>query len=136
MTQLEKAAETVSERLLFTADLAQVLFEHNPDAILIVGEDGLIAAANRQAALLTMYPSSELIGMLVDEMLPDDVRGNHPAHRNGFFADARIRPMGVGLDLRLRRRNGADVPVDVNLSPVMLVQGTYVIATIRRRRAA
>lgn len=133
MTSLESAAQAVSETLLFNADLAQVLFQHNPDAILIVAEDGTVGAANRQAVLLTQYPASELIGLNVDALLPAAVRGNHPAHRAGFLADARVRPMGVGLELALRKRNGVEVPVDINLSPVALLQGMYVIATIRRR---
>ncbi len=130
---IEHAGKALGEELQFTADLASVLFEHNPDAIFIVGESGVIARANRQAALLTMYPASELRGLLVDDLLPDSVRGNHPAHRAGFLEDARVRPMGTGMDLRLLRRNGTEIPVDINLSPVMLVQGTYVIVTARRK---
>ncbi len=136
MTGIEHAGKVLGEELQFTADLASVLFEHNPDAIFIVGESGVIARANRQAALLTMYPSSELRGLLVDELLPEQVRGNHPAHRAGFLEDARVRPMGTGMDLRLLRRNGTEIPVDINLSPVMLVQGTFVIVTARRKPAA
>ncbi len=136
MTRIEHAGQQLVEELQFTADLASVLFEHNPDAIFIVSEGGIIARANRQAALLTMYPASELRGLLVDELLPDSVRGNHPAHRAGFLEDARVRPMGTGMDLRLLRRNGTEIPVDINLSPVMLVQGTFVIVTARRKPAA
>ena len=42
--------------------------------------------------------------------------------------------MGVDLDLKLRQKDGTEVPVDINLSPVVTVRGTYVIATIRRRK--
>lgn len=135
MTGIEHAGKQLGEELQFTADLASVLFEHNPDAIFIVGESGVIARANRQAALLTMYPASEMRGMLVDELLPESVRDNHPGHRASFLEDARVRPMGTGMDLRLRRRNGTEVPVDINLSPVALVQGMHVIVAVRRKNA-
>jgi protein-histidine pros-kinase len=133
MTGIEHAGRQFADEIQFSADLALVLFEHSPDAIVLVAEDGLIARGNRQAALLTMYPASELRGMLVDALLPESVRDNHPGHRARFLEDARVRPMGTGMDLRMRRRNGTEVPVDINLSPVMLVQGMFVIATIRRR---
>ena len=133
MTGLEHTARGLGEELQLSGDLATVLFEHSPDATMIVAETGIIARANRQAALLTMYPASELRGLLVDELLPEEVRGNHPAHRARFLEDARVRPMGTGMALNLRRRNGTEVPVDINLSPVMLVQGTFVIVTVRRK---
>lgn len=133
---IEDAGRAVADELLFTADLALVLFQHNPDMIVIVGEDGRIAAANRQAAILTQYPASMLVGMTVDDLLPESVRSNHPGHRSGFLADARNRPMGIGLDLRMRLRTGIEVPVDINLAPVALVQGLFTIATVRRRPSA
>lgn len=133
MSELTHVAQSLGEELQLSADLATVLFEHNPDAIFIVAETGLIVRANRQAALLTMYPASELRGISVDSLLPELVRQGHAEHRAGFTADARIRPMGAGLDLRLLRRNGTEILVEINLAPVALVQGLFTIATVRRR---
>jgi hypothetical protein len=41
--------------------------------------------------------------------------------------------MGVDLDLRARKKNGTEVPVLINLSPVATAQGLFTIASIRRR---
>lgn len=133
---MERAAELVSEQLAITADLGWNLFEGSPDATLIVSETGRIVAANYQATLLTQYPASRLVGMSVDSLLPEDARNRHAHNRSGFFDDPRPRPMGVGLDLRLLRRNGQTLPVDVSLGPVSLEWGAVVIATIRRRTRA
>jgi PAS domain S-box-containing protein len=126
---LEKAAE----QLLLTSDMALTIFHHSPDAILLVDESGTIVLMNRQAELIFGYPRSDLQGKTVDILLPEALQSVHVEHRSGFMEDPRIRPMGVGLDLKAKRKNGSEVPVDINLSPVATNKGMYVIATVRRR---
>jgi hypothetical protein len=42
--------------------------------------------------------------------------------------------MGLpGMELTLRRKTGAEVPVDIHLEPVVRLHGVCVIVTIRRR---
>jgi PAS domain S-box-containing protein len=126
--------ENAAERLQFTAELALVLFEHSPDAILLVDESGMIVKANRQAELLFGYPRTDLNGSNVDMLLPESLLDTHKSHRLGFMEDPRVRPMGIGLDLKCRRKNGNLVPVEINLSPLAMKQGMFVIATIRRKK--
>jgi PAS domain S-box-containing protein len=109
------------------------MFEFNPDAIVIVDEDGNIKRSNRQATFLFGYSKQELRGLKVDRLLPEALRVVHETHRTGFHADPRMRSMGVDLDLRARRKNGSEVPVLINLSPVATAQGLFTIASIRRR---
>src|SRR5882724_10927533 len=73
--------------------------EAAPDAMVIVGPDGGILLINGQAERLFGYPRSELIGQLVDVLVPSRYRAKHPAHRTGYFAGPRPRPMGGGVDL-------------------------------------
>lgn len=127
----ERAAET----LLLNAELAIVLFNFSPDAIIVVGEDGRVQLANRQAELITGWPRSALQGLDVDQLVPEPLRPGHCGHRGDYMEDPRLRPMGAHLDLQLRRRNGSRVAVDINLSPVATSKGMFVIATIRRKGA-
>jgi PAS domain S-box-containing protein len=122
-----------ADELELTSELAITMFEFNPDAIVIVDEGGFIKRSNRQATFLFGYSKQELRGLKVDELLPESLRSAHEAHRNGFMADPRMRGMGVDLDLKARKKNGAEVPVLINLSPVATAQGLFTIASIRRR---
>lgn len=131
----DSAIEHGANELLFNADLAIVLFNFSPDAIIVADDRGHIAQANRQAELLTGFPRSELHLIGVDDLLPADLRDRHTDHRTAYMDNPQLRPMGAHLDLRLRRKNGTEVAVDINLSPVATVRGMYVIATIRRRAA-
>ncbi|MFP5320163.1 MAG: diguanylate cyclase [Acidimicrobiia bacterium] len=116
------------------------LVESAPDAIVVVDRHGTIELVNRQAELLFGYLRSELLGQPVEVLVPDRARAAHPSHRSFYFRDPRTRPMGAGLDLTLRRKDGTEVPVDISLSPLETDRGRVVSVAIRdvteRKRAA
>ena len=107
------------------------LIENAPDAILQVDSMGLIVLANRTAELVFGYSRDELIGMSVDALVPETARSRHPAHRKGFEAAGQSRPMGMGLDLHAVRKDGAEFPVEISLSPNRTENGVSITAVIR-----
>ena len=107
------------------------LIEHAPDAILQVDTMGKIIVANSTAESMFGYTREELLGSSVDRLVPEASRPAHPGHRKGFAAAGITRPMGQGLDLRARRKDGTEVPVEISLSPVKTDQGIYITAAIR-----
>ncbi len=115
------------------------LLEAAPDAIIEVAADGQIILLNRIAEQMFGYTRDELIGQSVDLLVPDAVRPNHHLHRTGYLDHPRTRPMGSGLELRARRRDGSLFPVEVSLSPIHTESGVHVTAVIRdvteRKRA-
>lgn len=107
------------------------LLESAPDAMVIVGQDGRIALVNTQTEQLFGYRREELLGELVEVLIPERYRGNHPAHRNGFFLQPRARSMGAELELHGLRRDGTEFPVEVSLSPLETEEGMFVSSAIR-----
>ncbi len=103
-----------------------------PDAIVMVGLDGRVVRVNRQAESLSGYSREELVGMAVEELVPEALRAGHVAYRLGYQARPVVRSMGGShLDIRFRRRDGGEFPVDIALSPVMTEQGLQVLASVR-----
>ena len=76
------------------------------------------------------YPRSELLGEPLEILLPERIRRGHVSHRTGYFAEPRIRPMGIGLDLSGRRNDGTEFPVEISLSHVKSAEGGVAIAFI------
>jgi PAS domain S-box-containing protein len=118
------------------AEITRSVFDHGPDAIIVVDVRGTILAANEQAALLTGVQRSSLVGQVLETLVPSDLREVHQQHRQGFLRSPYRRAMGPGLELSIMQRTDAGdvaIPVDVNLSPSVISIGTIVVATIRLR---
>ena len=107
------------------------LLEAAPDAILEIDSSGKIVLINSQVEKLFGYRREELLGKMVEILIPERFRVRHPAHRSGYCAHPVIRPMGSGLDLWARRADGTEFAVDINLSPFSGESGLGVICVIR-----
>ena len=101
-----------------------------PDAVLVVDRAGTIVFANRQVSALFGHAREEVVGTSIDELLPERFRRQHTAYRQRYAQQARVRPMGIGLDLRARRRDGSEFPVEISLSPIAGSDG-LIAAAIR-----
>jgi PAS domain S-box-containing protein len=108
------------------------LLDGAPDAAVLTDADGTILLVNRQTEALFGYQRDELVGRCVDQLIPDGLRRRHPEHRARYAADPRTRPMGAHLDLRGRRRDGTEFPVDIALSSFVTDRGDLIVtASVR-----
>ena len=111
--------------------LLQSLFTSAPDATILVDREGIIVRLNDQVQVMFGYHPEELIGQSVDVLLPQRYRGMHASYRSDYFAEPRARPMGAGLDLYGRKKNGSEFSVDILLSPVETKEDDMVICSVR-----
>jgi PAS domain S-box-containing protein len=107
------------------------LFEAAPDAVLVVDPHGVIVRVNKQTERLFGYSSAELVGEAIEVLIPERYRAQHPQHVAGYVRAPRTRPMGSGLALSGRRRDGSEFPVEISLSPISSGRGGMVAAAIR-----
>jgi len=107
------------------------LFEFSPDAIVLTDVAGRITKANTQAERVFGYTREELIGQTVEILIPERFRKVHPTHRSEYNAQAQSRPMGIGLELSGRRKDGSEFPVDIMLSPVETSEGRMTVSVAR-----
>lgn len=110
-------------------EVRAALLEASPNAMVAVDASAQITYVNPQAELTFGYTRDELIGQPIELLLPERVTG-HVAHRTKYLARPLARPMGIGLDLAGRRKDGSEFPVEISLSPVLGAGGLQVFATV------
>jgi PAS domain S-box-containing protein len=107
------------------------LLESAPDAVVIVDSEGRIVLVNAQTEELFDYAREDLLGQQIEILLPEPFQDLRVGHRSDYLADARTRPMGVGLNLAGRRQDGSEFPVDVSLSTIETEEGPLLTAFVR-----
>ena len=128
--QLERDARLKEAELRLSQDTARAVLESASEGIILIDTTGRITLVNTAAERMFGYSRAELLGEPLEILLPQRVRRDHVAHRTGYFAEPRIRPMGIGLDLSGRRNDGTEFPVEISLSHVKSAEGGIAIALI------
>src|SRR5499427_4355414 len=131
MDQPSKTREQHLEAALKKSEATgHALLESASEGIVLVDASGRITLVNASAERMFGYDRAELLGQMLEILLPDPVRRVHAEHRAQYFGEPRVRPMGSGLDLAGRRKDGTEFPVEISLSYVQAPEGMTAMALI------
>jgi PAS domain S-box-containing protein len=131
-TALEKL-RSISEQLM-DPELAVRVLEETMDAIVIVRRDATIFWLNKAAEFLFGYHRSELYDKPITDLIPVNLRDQHEEHTLKYMADPHARPMGMGMDLHGVDKVGNTFQAEINLTPIVVPQGFFVVAQVRKTR--
>jgi PAS domain S-box-containing protein len=112
-------------------ELARSALDAAPDAMIIIDSSGVIRFANRQVSSAFGYTNDEIVGQPVELLMPERFHMRHVGHREQYRSNVRLRPMGAGLELCGRRKDGTEFPVEISLSAIEHEQRVLVAAAIR-----
>jgi PAS domain S-box-containing protein len=134
LERTEEDRKKYLEELNSTKAMFEGLFEFAPDGIIVVDGQGRIVRANKQLERMFGYSREELSVLDHDVLLPERYRDKHREHRAKYMSEPRVRPMGTGLELYGRRKDGSEFPVDISLGVLKPLSGEndiLVLAVIR-----
>ena len=103
----------------------RAILEAAPEAMLVADKGGRIRYANQIGARCFAYPLDELLGLSMEQLVPETMRG--PPSQRELFS----RQSMPGRVLTARRRDGSHFPAKVNLSPVRMAGTTFSIVSLR-----
>jgi PAS domain S-box-containing protein len=84
--------------------------------VVAIDHDGTIIMANATLEAMFGYAPSELLGRPLETLLPEALRNAHRAHRDDYVAAPHKRPMGQGIDLVGRHKDGHTFAIEASLS--------------------
>lgn len=124
--QLEISRKALQE----SETTAQALLESATQAVIGIGRDGRIRLVNKTVKSMFGYEPSELINQELEILIPESSRGRHHKHRANFFTNEQPRPLGVGLELQGRRKDGTIFPIEASLSMTETPSGPLAVSFI------
>jgi PAS domain S-box-containing protein len=117
----------------------RLALEAAPTGMLLTDEDGNITFANQHAEKLFGYSRDEIVGMRLEELIPQRFRTDHLVYSQQFTSNPQARAMGAGRALYGLRKDGVEVPVEIGLNPIHTPSGTFILSSIlditERRRS-
>src|ERR1700758_749165 len=90
-----RAATSTRDALAREAHLASIL-ETVPDAMIVIGEDGIVKSFSSAAGRLFGYTGEEVIGKNVKMLMPSPYRENHDDYLRRYMRTGERRIIGIG----------------------------------------
>lgn len=106
------------------------LFEDSLEGILVTNKDAVIVMVNARTAQIFEYDQSQMLGMKVQDLIPDSVRSGHREKVETYMQSPRKRQKHIEKHLRGLTSTGKEVHLDISLNPIRIEAGQYVIAHI------
>jgi len=105
-------------------------FETASQGIIRVNEQGRIEELNARLLELCGYSREELIGQDVTILVAEELRKSYAKHIAGLFRAPKTWPMGAGLEVMARHKDGHEFPVEMGLSFVEERDGLRALAFV------
>lgn len=118
------ALKKISENILRLAVQAA------PSGLLVVNGGGRIVFANETLCGMFGYQVSELLGQVIEILIPADEAKAHRQAREAYADRPSFRKMGKGRYFDAIRKDGQTFPVEIGLRPEPTETGPVVVATV------
>jgi PAS domain S-box-containing protein len=108
----------------------KALFNYATIGIIVVDNTGVISMVNPNAEKLFGYTSDELIGSKIESLMPQRYQKEHIEHRASYHKNPKARAMGEGIDLKAKRKDGSEFPVEISLGHYQVEDKSFAVGFI------
>lgn len=76
------------------------------------------------------YDNDEMIGLEIENLLPQRFRSHHAGYREGYMKNPEPRSMGKGRELFASTKTGCEFPVEISISNFKMNDTTFIMCFI------
>jgi PAS domain S-box-containing protein len=116
--------------MLKEIEMLDALFKHATEGIIVSDKKGIIIMVNPIAEKLFGYDKDELVGSVIETLIPKRYTGNHASTREKYAENPHPRSMGIGMDLYALRKDGSEFSVEISLSNFKTSAGDFIMSFI------
>lgn len=118
------------EKLLKSTQHLNAMFKHATEGIIISNNKGEIVMANPRSEEQFGYSDEGLAGKMIERLIPERFTPKHSGYRKEYYQEQHNRPMGKGLSLFAKRKDGSEFPVEISLSTFKIKDQLFVISFV------
>ncbi len=123
--------DAAGKSVIFHDNLAiQSLFGAIAEGVIVIDDTGSIVTINSKLEALTGIKNEELIGKNINVIIPERFHEQHMGHLSSYFRNPRERPLGIGLELYLRKKDNSEVPVEISLGFMETESGNLAVGFV------
>ena len=109
----------------------EAIFQEAAIGIIVTNSRFDIILSNHFADKLFGYDASELLGENISRLIPNHLKDRHHGHLENLGPEKPIsRPMGIGLDLKAKRKDDSLFPIEISLSHFKASDSMHYIAFV------
>ena len=121
---------TIGGATFLKTDLQDVLLESACGLVADMESGEILFATRNLEEMFGYHVLGELVGLSVDELVPDGVRPKHAEHRKRYSKSPNPRSMAPCIKVMGKRRDGVLFPVAVSLRGIVLAKHRCVVAFV------
>ena len=114
-------------------DLAHLLLEQAPDAVIFADRDGVIRVWNRAAESIFGFDAESVTGQNLELIIPEQFRESHWAGFHRALAAGATKYAGKALPTRSQRKDGSTLYVELSFAIVHDGSGAVIGALAHAR---
>jgi PAS domain S-box-containing protein len=112
-------------------DRLRQIFDSAVDGIIAIDQAGIVLEVNASVERIFGYPAEEVLGQNVDMLMPPPFREDHASYLERYLETGKKRIIGIGREVRGRRRDGDSFPLYLAVSEGYLEHQRVFTAFIR-----
>lgn len=127
----EKIRLSTEDKLKNSEERLKAILNAAADGIITINPKGIIESVNKAAEKIFGYQGEEMKGMRVSMLMPPPHDVLHNEYIDRYLKTKKPKVIGIGREVKGRRKNGSLFPLELSVSEANLKQGPMFTGILR-----